>query len=111
MVRHNPVRVLLVMRFLYGMRIALPVLCGASAMSLSRFSRYDVGTAIVWSALFTGIGYGSGAAAAGAIGEIDRYEWPVVCAIGVLGLLTHLASKRLRRWIAPAPLRPSIPSK
>jgi membrane protein DedA with SNARE-associated domain len=98
-VEHNPVRVLLVMRFLYGMRIALPVLCGASTMKLWRFARYGVGTAVVWSLLFTGVGYAFGAMATAAIREIERYEWLVLCAIVALGFALHRASKPLQRWV------------
>ncbi len=80
-------------------------------MSLSRFARYDVGAAIVWSVLFTGIGYGFGAAVTAAIGEIEHDEWLVLCAIVVLGLLVHLSSKRLLQWIEPTLAKPSIQSK
>jgi membrane protein DedA with SNARE-associated domain len=101
-VESRPVRVLLVMRFLYGMRIALPALCGASTMKLSKFLRYDVATAAVWSAVFTGIGYGFGAAAMATIHEIGRYQWLAVCGIVAIGWLLHRASKPLRRVVMPA---------
>ena len=100
-VESNPVRVLLLMRFLYGMRIALPALCGASTMKLSRFVRYDVATAVVWSTVFTGIGYCFGALATRAISEVGRYQVFVVCGIVVIGLLLHRASKPLRRLVVP----------
>jgi membrane protein DedA with SNARE-associated domain len=100
-VESNPVRVLLMMRFLYGMRIALPVLCGASTMKASRFVRYDVATAIVWSAVFTGIGYGFGAVAMAAIHTVARYQWFVLGAIIAVGLLLHAASRPLRRLVVP----------
>ena len=109
-VRRNAVRVLLAMRFLYGMRIALPVLCGVSRMSLPRFARYNVATAIVWSAMFTGLGYGFGAAATAAIREVERYEWLVISGIVVLALLMHPASKRLRQWMDPTDSPNSEPS-
>jgi membrane protein DedA with SNARE-associated domain len=100
-VERRPVRVLLVMRFLYGMRIALPALCGASTMKMSKFLRYDLATAILWSVVFTAIGYAFGAAATAAIHEIGRYQWLVVCAIVAIGLLLHRASKPLRRLVIP----------
>jgi membrane protein DedA with SNARE-associated domain len=100
-VEENPVRVLLVMRFLYGMRIALPALCGASTMKLSKFLRYDLVTAAAWAAVFTGIGYGFGAVATAAVHQVGRYQWLVVCAIVAIGLLLHRASKPLRRVVIP----------
>ena len=100
-VENNPVRVLLLMRFLYGMRIALPVLCGASTMKVTRFVRYDVGTAIVWSVVFTAIGYGFGAVAIAAIHTVARYQWLALGAIVVLGFLLHRASRPLRRLVMP----------
>ncbi len=98
-VRDNPKRVLLTMRFLYGMRMALPILCGASPMPLRRFGWYDVATAIVWSLLFSGIGYAFGAAATVAIHEIERYEWVVLLGAISLGLIVHQVSRRLRPWV------------
>jgi membrane protein DedA with SNARE-associated domain len=101
-VHRNPVRVLLSMRFLYGLRIALPLLCGASSMSARRFAAYNVATAIAWSACFTAIGYAFGAAATAALRQIERYEWGLLAAAVVLGLVVHLLLKRLRPWIEPA---------
>jgi membrane protein DedA with SNARE-associated domain len=100
-VDRNPVRVLLGMRFVYGMRIVLPLLCGVSSIKLSRFVRYDVGTSIVWAGLFTGIGYGVGAVATAAIRQIERYEWIVFCGVAALALLLGQVSKPLRRWLEP----------
>jgi membrane protein DedA with SNARE-associated domain len=100
-VERRPVRVLIAMRFLYGMRIALPALCGASTMKLSKFLRYDLATAAIWSAVFTGVGYVFGAVATAAIHDIGRYQWLVILAIVAIGLLLHRASRPLRRVIVP----------
>lgn len=100
-VQTNPVRVLLAMRFLYGLRVLLPMLCGASPMRLGRFARYDVATAIAWSAIFSGIGYGFGTAAEAAIDEIEHYEWCVIPVLLAIAFVMHRASKRLSPLVAP----------
>ena len=92
----HPVHVLLSMRFVYGMRIALPLLCGASPMTFARFARYNVATAVAWAALFTGIGYAFGAAASVAIHRIEHYEGWLLLALVVAGLAFH----KLATWRA-----------
>jgi len=51
---------ILTVRFIYGLRIAGPVILGSSKISLLRFATLNVIGAILWAGLITGIGYGLG---------------------------------------------------
>src|SRR5206468_1447775 len=82
LVRENAVRVMLVMRFAYGIRLPLPILCGAVGITPLRFLRYNALTALVWALLFTWLGYVYGAAAGAALARVAHYEaWFLVGAV------------------------------
>jgi len=93
-VTRHPVRTMLSMRFAYGMRVVLPILCGASGIAQMRFARYNVATAVTWAALFAGLGYAGGAAATAFIGELEHYE--VYLLVGLV--LVMIAIHRVAAW-------------
>lgn len=62
----HPVAFVLGFRFLYGSRTVSPVAVGASDVSQARFSALNAVAAILWSLLFTAVGYGLG-------GPLGRY--------------------------------------
>jgi membrane protein DedA with SNARE-associated domain len=73
-VRRHPWRASLAVRFAYGLRLTLPLACGAARV---RTSVYAVGSAIssvVWSVLFTLIGWGFGRTTLIVLGHVRRYE-------------------------------------
>ena len=94
LVRDNAGRVMLLMRFAYGIRLPLPILCGAAGITSLRFLRYNVGTSLAWAGLFTWIGYAYGAAARAALGRVAHYETWVLLGAVALGLLVHALSPR-----------------
>jgi len=51
---------ILTVRFIYGLRIAGPVILGSSKISFLRFTTLNVTGAILWAGLIAGIGYGLG---------------------------------------------------
>lgn len=86
LVRRRPWRASLAVRFAYGLRLTLPIACGAAHIS---FLVYAIGSAIsaaVWAALFTALGWGFGETALRVIGHVRRYEDAI--AVGVLLLVT-----------------------
>jgi len=99
LVRGNDVRVMLLMRFAYGVRLPLPILCGAAGIAPLRFFRYNVATALAWALLFTWIGYAYGAAATAAVGRVAHDQAWILLGAVALGLgvhaLTRRAAKRL----------------
>jgi membrane protein DedA with SNARE-associated domain len=94
--RHDS-RVMLLMRFAYGIRLPLPILCGALGVAPRRFLRYNVGTALLWALLFTWLGYAYGAAATTLLGRVAHYEVWVLMGSVVLGLVVHALSPRVGR--------------
>jgi membrane protein DedA with SNARE-associated domain len=57
---HHPVLFILGFRFLYGLRTISPIAIGTSHIHTRTFFLLNALAAIVWAALFTGIGYGFG---------------------------------------------------
>ena len=70
--------VVVAVRFVYGFRIAGPVLIGASGMRWQRFALFNALGAVVWAALLTGIGWVFGEAAQALLGELRHYEGVLV---------------------------------
>ena len=89
-------------RFLYGFRIAGPVLIGASGMPWARFAFFNALGAVLWAGLITGIGWFFGQAAEALLGRAQHYEGALL-----LGLATAVAAyalwKHLRRRRPPPP--------
>jgi len=71
--RHQ-VLVVLGMRFLWGLRIALPLAMGMTRMNATKFFMLNLLSAAVWAALFSALGYGSGSLFAHLIEDFHRYE-------------------------------------
>lgn len=89
--------VVLVMRFMWGLRIALPLAVGMSAMTARRFLGLDLIAAAVWSTVIACIGFGGTRVLTSWIADLHHHEHWIV---GIL-LLLALGSVA-RRWI---PLR------
>jgi membrane protein DedA with SNARE-associated domain len=87
----------LAVRWAIGVRVLLPVACGAAHL---RVPTYLVGTAIssiTWSAAFVALGYAFGDAAVAALAVVRRYDQWVVVAIALtvaLGWTVHRWRKR-----------------
>lgn len=92
--RHHIILILGV-RFLYGLRIAGPVLLGASGISSLRFALLNVIGAALWAGLITGAGYGVGVAISALIPDLKTIEEVLLVVIVVAGLAFWLW-RRLR---------------
>lgn len=89
-------------RFLYGLRIAGPVLLGMSEVSHLRFAIFNLLGALLWAMLIAGAGYAFGEAFQVLLSDAKRYEAIV---LGVV-LLTGIAAwiyRRMRRAAQVAP--------
>jgi len=69
---HGPAIILV--RFLYGLRIAGPMAIGASGISSGRFLFFNVLGAALWAALITGAGYLFGHTLDLVMSDLKRYE-------------------------------------
>jgi len=90
--------IVLVMRFMWGLRIALPVAMGMSGMSAKRYLTLDLFAAAAWSALFGTIGYFGTHLLAQWVDDVRRHEASIV---GLLILLAAIVFVR-RWWPTPA---------
>ena len=95
LIRRNDGRIMLLMRFAYGIRLPLPILCGASGVAAARFFRYNVATALGWALLFTAAGYAFGATATAAFHRVAGYGTWVLAGSVAAGLAVHFLTGRL----------------
>jgi membrane protein DedA with SNARE-associated domain len=86
--QHSPA-LLFVSRFLYGLRIAIPLGCGAVGMRPVVFAALDLAGAALWSAIIGLAGWAIGQSLEVLIGDIRRHEGLVALAMlaVVLGIL------------------------
>ncbi|HEY7232722.1 MAG TPA: DedA family protein [Gemmatimonadaceae bacterium] len=94
-VRRHPWRCSLTVRWAYGLRLTLPLACGAARVP---FWLYAIGAAIsaaTWSFAFTFIGWGFGEAALRIVGHVRRYEVRIALGIVVaVAIAFYLMRKR-----------------
>ena len=72
-------------RFLYGLRIAGPVVLGSSRIPVLRFALLNVAGAVLWSVLVSGVGYAFGAALNTLVADLKRVEGLLLLAILLIG--------------------------
>lgn len=90
-------RLMLAMRFAYGVRLPLPIVCGVVGIRPLRFGRYHAATALLWALLFTWLGYAYGAAATATFAQVAHYETWILLGSVLLGLAVHAVTRALGR--------------
>ena len=86
--------VILSIRFLYGLRAALPFAIGTTSISTPRFQLLNLAGAILWAATVTSTGYLLGHAAEAVLGDLRHYELYIFAAIAAGGIAFWWWSKR-----------------
>lgn len=82
-------------RFLYGLRIAGPIIIGAAGVPPWRFALFNTIGALIWAPLIVGLGWAFGQALSGLSTQVQRIE------IGLLILVVLVAALALlARWRA-----------
>ena len=71
-VGRNPLTASFLVRFVFGLRVVLPLACGAARVPAPMFLLASLVGSIVWSTLFTLIGYAAGEAAVQVVGKLGR---------------------------------------
>jgi membrane protein DedA with SNARE-associated domain len=97
-IERHQVKVVLGMRFLWGLRIALPIALGLSNMRPARFLWLNLLSAAVWSSVFATVGYGAGELVHQLEADLRRHEkW--IATVLILAAVAALAwhSGRPRR--------------
>jgi len=101
LIERHPVAVILTMRFMYGLRMALPIAIGISRVGWRRFLWLNMLSAALWAPLIAGIGWAFGALLAGHEAILRHYEHWVMAGMAVAVLLLRAAVRRSRRHPAP----------
>ena len=94
MVERRGAWVVLVMRFMWGLRTALPLAVGMSAMSARRFLALDLIAAAVWSTVIACLGFGAMRVLTRWIADLHRHEHWIVAILLLLAL-----GAVARRWL------------
>ncbi len=82
-------------RFMYGLRIAGPIVIGMSEVSAGRFLRFNVLGAAIWAIVIPGIGFWFGQSMQGLLGPSARFE-EYGAALLVAVILIIVVAHRLR---------------
>jgi membrane protein DedA with SNARE-associated domain len=85
-VRRHPWRSSLAVRWAYGLRLTLPIACGAARLPLPIYLIGSAISCLTWSYLFTLLGWGFGRTTLIVLGHVRRYE-----NILILGIIVALA--------------------
>jgi membrane protein DedA with SNARE-associated domain len=104
-IEDHEVKVVLCMRFFWGLRIALPIALGLSNMRARRFLWLNLSSAAVWSCAFAVIGYGAGRLLKQLEADLQNHEkWIALVFVlaAVAALIWHAGRpKRLKPEQAP----------
>lgn len=71
-VARNPLTASLLVRFAFGLRVVLPIACGAARVSLPTYLIASLIGSALWTSVFTVIGYLAGEAAVQTVGHLGR---------------------------------------
>jgi membrane protein DedA with SNARE-associated domain len=85
-VRRNPARASLLVRFVFGGRFLLPMACGAAKVPLTVYLPMSLLGSLAWTLTYVLVGVLAGEAAEQLIGHLKRAEW-VVTALGATALV------------------------
>lgn len=97
-VRRHPWRASLAVRFAYGLRLPLPIACGAARLPLSLYLIASGISSLLWAISFSLLGLALGRTALRALMFTQRLDVRLALVAAVLGIvLTYLVR---RRWIA-----------
>lgn len=84
---------ILLIRFMYGLRIAGPITIGMSRVSWLRFLALNFFGAMLWAFLIASLGYGAGQIVSNVLKHLDADDWWFIAAI--VGVLVWLLQKYL----------------
>ena len=87
------VALIIIVRFLYGLRNAGPLIMGSDRMPILRFAAFNFIGAALWAVLVSGAGYVFGLAISALIVDLKRVEEDIFVAILLLGMILWLWRK------------------
>jgi membrane protein DedA with SNARE-associated domain len=101
LIARNPAFAVIAVRFLYGVRIAGPVVIGSSRLDWLRYLSLNAVGAFLWSACWLAVGYGLGAAAEQVIGNLAKVERELFLTVLIVALIIAVALKVRSRARVP----------
>ncbi len=90
-------------RFMYGLRMIGPIAIGVSGMGWLRFAALNALGAAVWAALVASLGYALGDALEFVLGDLRRIEEAIFAAVAVAGVAVALIARARRRRATRSP--------
>lgn len=99
LVRRHAVALILMSRFLYGLRMVIPLACGAAHITPWRFVALNFISALLWTLTFGGLGYFFGGWLSDNIGAFKNMQVIVAVLAGVL-LACLLAGRLIKKTLA-----------
>jgi membrane protein DedA with SNARE-associated domain len=85
------------LRFLYGLRIAGPIVIGSFGISPWRLALFNAIGALIWAPLVAGVGYMAGYALEAWIGRLKQVQIGLLMAVLVAGGVVWLVLQARRR--------------
>jgi membrane protein DedA with SNARE-associated domain len=111
LVDRNPALAVILVRFLYGLRIAGPVVIGSSRLGWLRYLSLNAIGALLWAACWLGAGYLLGAAAEQLLGNLAKIERELFLVVLIGALIVAVVLKlRSRVRVARDANPPTPPS-
>lgn len=97
LIERHPVAVILAMRFIWGLRAALPIAIGLSAVNWRRFFWLNLLAAALWAPLIAAIGWSFGALLARHAAGWHHYEHWLMAGVIAAAMLIHLFKRQHKR--------------
>lgn len=85
-VERHPDLIIIASRFVYGFRIATPIVLGTSRVAAWRYSVFNLIGAIIWAVLVTSAGYFLGGMMERLLGDIHKIQKSLAVGILVIGI-------------------------
>ncbi len=96
-VRRNQLTASLLVRFAFGLRLVLPMACGAANVPLYLYLPLSLIGSALWTVAFTLIGYAAGEAAVQTLGHLDRAGEIIGAVLVTVAVLGFVRWQRIRR--------------
>jgi membrane protein DedA with SNARE-associated domain len=103
LVQKHQVPTLIGIRFAYGLRLTLPLVCGAAGVRFAPFALWTALSSASWAALFTTLGWFVGEFAVGQLRHFHRYEIRAGVVLLALGAIFWVWRRRRARVVTGEP--------
>lgn len=97
LIERHPTKILLAMRYAWGLRIALPIAFGMTRIRWQRYLLLNLLSALLWAPVVAGLGYAFGALIERHVAGLHRVEHWGMLAVVTLALVAHLVARRRSR--------------